>query len=212
MASVGERPKQSDIDNGKYKNYNEYRQAVLAWKAKQPDPKNPKVGDKKTIPRRRKKGGWTKAYTVIWNGKSWVKKGDPSLVPNRAYKPDLNSKEYKLAKEINERVSKNTNKKEENNNNKNNNNSNNNKNNNNNNKKVVVKEENSSNNNKNNNNNNKEDKPKEKLKIKTRKGFIRDKGRLYSVRSAEGRKVANRLKAKNRAKEMARKRKEAKQK
>ena len=53
---------------------------------------------------------------------------------------------------------------------------------------------------------------KKKLKIKTRKGFIRDKGRLYSVRSAEGRKVANRLKAKNRAKEMARKRKEAKQK
>ena len=102
----GERPKQSDIDKGKYKNYEEYRQAVLAWKKKQPDPKNPRIGDKKTIPRKRVGKKWTKAYTVIWNGKKWVKKGDSSLVPNRAYNPDLNSREYKQAKEINERVSK----------------------------------------------------------------------------------------------------------
>ena len=34
MASVGERPKQSDIDKGKDKNYEEYRQAVLAARLK----------------------------------------------------------------------------------------------------------------------------------------------------------------------------------
>ena len=197
----GERPKQSDIDKGIYKNYEEYRQAVLAWKKKQPDPNNPRIGDKKTIPRRRVGKKWTKAYTVIWNGKKWVKKGDSSLVPNRAYNPDLNSKEYKLAKETNERVSKKNN-------------------NNNNNKKVVPKEE----NNKKVVNKEEQDKPtykpradakvikdkqnKNKLKIKTPKGFIRNKGRLYSAKSAQGKKLANRLKAKNRAKEMAKKRKE----
>ena len=204
MAYGGERPKQSDIDKGIYKNYEEYRQAVLKWKKMQPDPNNPRIGDKKTIPRKRVGKKWTKAYTVIWNGKKWVKKGDSSLVPSRAYNPDLNSKEYKLAKEINERVSKkNDNKKEENNNN----------NNNNNNKKVVPKEENTKkvivkeeNNNNNNQSNNDKNKNKDKLKIKTPKGFIRIKGRLYSTKSAQGKKLANRLKAKNRAKEMAKKR------
>ena len=91
-------------------------------------------------------------------------------------------------------------------------------NNNNNNKKVVPKEE----NNKKVVNKEEQDKPtykpradakvikdkqnKNKLKIKTPKGFIRNKGRLYSAKSAQGKKLANRLKAKNRAKEMAKKR------
>ena len=50
-------------------------------------------------------------------------------------------------------------------------------------------------------------------KTKTKKGFIRDpqkKGRLYSARSAQGRKLANKLKARERAKEMARKNKKKK--
>ena len=106
----GERPKQSDIDKGIYKNYEEYRQAVLAWKKQQPDPRNPKVGDKKVIPRKRIGSKITPAHTVIWNGKKWVKKGDVSLVPDRVGKVDLNSKEYKRAKEINERTNKTVNK------------------------------------------------------------------------------------------------------
>ena len=92
--SVGERPTWS---SKKYKNYNEFNKAVLAWKAKQPNPKKPKIGDRKTIPRRREKGGWTKSYQVIWNGKKWVKKGDPSLTPNRAVPGDnkADSRGYK---------------------------------------------------------------------------------------------------------------------
>ena len=42
---------------------------------------------------------------------------------------------------------------------------------------------------------------------KTPSGFVRDKGRLYSVRSAQGKKLINKLKAKKRAQEMARNRK-----
>ena len=41
---------------------------------------------------------------------------------------------------------------------------------------------------------------------KTPSGFVRDKGRLYSVRSAQGKRLMNKLKAKKRAQEMARKR------
>ena len=207
MAYGGERPTWS---SKKYKNYNEFRQAVLAWKKQQPDPKNPRVGDKKVIARKRVGSKIIPAHTVIWNGKKWVKKGDVSLVPDRVGKVDLNSKEYKRAKEINERSSKKNNNKKENNNNNNNNNNNkkivpkkDNK------KKVIVKEENNNNNNQSNNNKNKN---KDKLKIKTPKGFVRDKGRLYSINSAEGRKVSNKLKARNRVKEKAKKRKEAKQK
>ena len=59
--SVGERPPWS---SKKYKNYNEFNKAVLAWKAKQPNPKKPKIGDRKTIPRRREKGGWTKRDNI----------------------------------------------------------------------------------------------------------------------------------------------------
>ena len=41
---------------------------------------------------------------------------------------------------------------------------------------------------------------------KTPAGYVRDKGRLYSARSAQGRKLANELKRKKRAKEMAKNR------
>ena len=41
---------------------------------------------------------------------------------------------------------------------------------------------------------------------KTPAGYVRNKGRLYSVRTAQGRKAANKLKAKKRAQEMAKKR------
>lgn len=187
-------------------------------KGKKVDLKNPQVGDTKKTPRRRVGKKWEGGETLVWTGVKWVPKAEyKKITPDRVGKVDLNSREYKQAKEINERVSNNNNKEKEekeNTNKNNNNSSNNNKSNNNNNntKKVVVKEENSSNNNKNNNNNVKEDKPKNKLKIKERKGYVRDKGRFYSAKSAQGRKVANKLKAKERAKEMARKRKEAKQK
>ena len=41
---------------------------------------------------------------------------------------------------------------------------------------------------------------------KTPAGYVRDKGRMYSARSAQGRKLANELKRKKRAKEMAKNR------
>ena len=41
---------------------------------------------------------------------------------------------------------------------------------------------------------------------KTPAGYVRDKGRMYSLRSAQGRKLANELKRKKRAKEMAKNR------
>ena len=47
---------------------------------------------------------------------------------------------------------------------------------------------------------------KKKSGTKTPSGYVRSKGRLYSTRSAEGRKAANKLKAKKRAQEMAKKR------
>ena len=39
---------------------------------------------------------------------------------------------------------------------------------------------------------------------KTPAGYVRDKGKLYSVRSAQGKRLMNKLKAKKRAQEMAR--------
>ena len=48
---------------------------------------------------------------------------------------------------------------------------------------------------------------KKKSGPKTPAGFVRDKGRLYSARSAQGKKLMNKLKAKKRAQEMARNRK-----
>ena len=54
------------------------------------------------------------------------------------------------------------------------------------------------------------DKKKKKSESKTPKGFVRDKGRGYSARSAQGRKLANKLKARKRAQEAAKKRKENK--
>ena len=48
---------------------------------------------------------------------------------------------------------------------------------------------------------------KKKSGRKTPAGYVRDKGRLYSVRSAQGKKLINNLKAKKRAQEMARNRK-----
>ena len=182
----------------KYKNYNEFRQDVLAWRKEQPDPKNPKVGDKKVIPRKRVGSKITPSHTVIWNGKKWVKKGDVSLVPDRVGKVDLNSKEYKMAKEINQRKIKTVKKDNKDSN-----------------KEKVEKVE------KKDQTNNKEkvtekktekeivkpkDKPKDKLKIKTPKGYVRDKGRLYAIRTAQGKKLINEQKRKKRAKDLYAKR------
>lgn len=52
------------------------------------DPNNPQVGDTKKTRKTRKKGGWTGGETLYWNGSKWVKKGDSSLVPNRAVPGD----------------------------------------------------------------------------------------------------------------------------
>ena len=41
---------------------------------------------------------------------------------------------------------------------------------------------------------------------KTPAGYVRDKGRMYSLRTAQGKKLANELKRKKRAKEMAKNR------
>ena len=48
---------------------------------------------------------------------------------------------------------------------------------------------------------------KKKSGPKTPSGFVRDKGRLYAARSAQGKKLMNKLKAKKRAQEMAKNRK-----
>ena len=189
---AGERPTWS---SKKYKNYNEFRQAVLAWKKQQPDPKNPKVGDKKVIPRKRIGSKITPAHTVIWNGKKWVKKGDVSLVPDRVGKVDLNSKEYKRAKEINERTNKTVNKDNKDNN-----------------KEKVEKVEKKDNTEKVTEKKTEKvtektnEKPKDKLKIKTPKGYVRDKGRLYPIRSAQGQRLLNEQKRKKRAKDLYAKR------
>lgn len=72
------RPKQGDIDRGVYKNYNEYRKAVQAWRKR-----NPEVNTK-------------------WFQKNNQKSNKP-YAKDRVGKVDLNSKEYKEAKRINER-------------------------------------------------------------------------------------------------------------
>jgi len=124
------RPTYSDK---KYKTYEDFRKDVKAWRIRngylkenknkvvdnkqnkrgegaknkggyKRDPNNPQVGDTKKTPRKRKKGGWTGGETLYWNGKSWVKKGDSSLVPNRAVPGDNNADPggYKRAVKINE--------------------------------------------------------------------------------------------------------------
>ena len=85
-------------------------------KGYKPDPNNPQVGDTKKTKRRRVAGGWTGGETLYWNGSKWVKKGDSSLVPNRAVPGDEKRPEYKLAKSANESLKIDTVKKKVNNN------------------------------------------------------------------------------------------------
>lgn len=86
------RPKQSDIGK-KYKNYNEFRQAVLAWKKRNDPPKK-----KRLSPYERKHG--KKQPNVKSSKDLKVKKGP--FAKDRVGKPDLTSSSYKEAKATNE--------------------------------------------------------------------------------------------------------------
>lgn len=86
------RPKQSDIDKGVYKNYNEYRQAVLAWKKRNEPPKKKR---EYVSPYERKHGKKQKNSNDL-------KIKNTSTAKDRVGKVNLNSPEYKEAKRINE--------------------------------------------------------------------------------------------------------------
>jgi|LULU01.1.fsa_nt_gb hypothetical protein len=191
------RPKQSDIGK-KYKNYGEFRQAVKAWRIRNGFAKAPKPKEKKKYvsPRERKFGKDKKKENLKISQKvdEYVKKmkGDKPIekvdYPSKTvekpknYKPRADAQVIKDKQEQGENLEKL--------------------------KKSykpradaqVIKD--------------KQEKGKDTLKVKPKR-FISDPrkaGRKYSVRSAQGKRLANKLKARERAKEMARKRKEKKKK